>query len=313
MNTSDEDSCANHAKSVARCLTSQLSPAIYQILSDGLLSNVNTFFGQVNNSVWRVVEASVKKGPGLPWIEELVFCLNSEESLPEGPVRFGVFITELVNMGGLDWWLDNLSAKETILRRHYAPHGFLYLCHTSTRPLMDEMQSYLRSLAALPFDNSLPLPPPKKPISPINKPTNTHVGTASPAKPSTPTKTILKSPTRSKSQRPMSYVQNSPSKTSPKPQYRRTQSQHSGLSPKKSNVAQQQPESNKTETKVEEFSSLKQKWESLCGDRPKKPSETSTGGNKSNAAAIPAPVTATAGETSPLKSRIPRPVFRFSK
>lgn len=35
-------------------------------------------------------------GPGLPWIEELVFCLNSEESLPEGPVRFGVFITELV-------------------------------------------------------------------------------------------------------------------------------------------------------------------------------------------------------------------------
>ena len=32
----------------------------------------------------------------LPWIEELVFCLNNEESLPEGPVRFGVFITELV-------------------------------------------------------------------------------------------------------------------------------------------------------------------------------------------------------------------------
>jgi hypothetical protein len=119
MNVSDEESCTNHSKSVARCLTSQLSPAIYQLLSDGLLPNVNTFFGQVNNSVWRVVEASVKKGyfyfyyfiiilsfflkrlqfctgPGLPWIEELVFCLNSEESLPEGPVRFGVFITELV-------------------------------------------------------------------------------------------------------------------------------------------------------------------------------------------------------------------------
>jgi len=62
INVSDEDSCANHSKSVARCLTSQLSPAIYQLLSDGLLPNVNTFFGQVNNSVWRVVEASVKKG-----------------------------------------------------------------------------------------------------------------------------------------------------------------------------------------------------------------------------------------------------------
>lgn len=116
MQNSDEDTCATHSKLVGRCLTSQLSPAIYQILSDGLLPNVNTFFGQVNNSVWRVVEASVKKGnnsnrllskqrlhcviifagPVLPWIEELVFCLNSEESLPEGPVRFGVFITELV-------------------------------------------------------------------------------------------------------------------------------------------------------------------------------------------------------------------------
>ena len=217
-------------------------------------------------------------------------------------------------MGGLDWWLDNLSAKETILRRHYAPHGFLYLCHTSTRPLMDELQSYLRPLAALPFDNSLPLPPPKKPV--LTSPSNKQTSPAN--KPSTPTKTILKSPTRSKTQRPMSYVQNSPSKTSPKPLYRRTQSQHSGLSPKKSNnvVAQQQqqPESNnKTETKIEEFSSLKQKWESLCGDR-KKPSETATGGNKSNAlTVIPAPVTAATGETSPLKSRIPRPVFRFSK
>lgn len=62
MQSSDEESCAIHSKSVARCLTCQLSPAIYQILSDGLLPNVNTFFGQVNNSVWRVVEASVKKG-----------------------------------------------------------------------------------------------------------------------------------------------------------------------------------------------------------------------------------------------------------
>jgi len=32
----------------------------------------------------------------LPWIEELVLCLNSEDNLPEGPIRFGVFITELV-------------------------------------------------------------------------------------------------------------------------------------------------------------------------------------------------------------------------
>lgn len=62
MNNGVDHEESVHSKLVARCLTSQLSPAIYQILSDGLLPNVNTFFGQVNNSVWRVVEASVKKG-----------------------------------------------------------------------------------------------------------------------------------------------------------------------------------------------------------------------------------------------------------
>lgn len=58
----DDDNYDLHSKLVARCLTGQLSPAIYQLLSDGLLPNVTTFFGQVSNSVWRVVEASVKKG-----------------------------------------------------------------------------------------------------------------------------------------------------------------------------------------------------------------------------------------------------------
>lgn len=53
------------SKLISRCLTGQLSPAIYQLLSDGLLPNVNTFFGSVNNSVWRVVEASVKKGKSI--------------------------------------------------------------------------------------------------------------------------------------------------------------------------------------------------------------------------------------------------------
>ena len=51
-----------HTKMISRTLTGQLSPAIYQLLSDGLLPIVHTFFGQVTNSVWRVVEASVKKG-----------------------------------------------------------------------------------------------------------------------------------------------------------------------------------------------------------------------------------------------------------
>jgi len=114
---------------------------------------------------------------------------------------------------------------------------------------------------------------------------------ATPAKSVTP---ILKSPTRAKTQRPLSYVQNSSVRTSPKPQYRRTQSQHSGLSPKKS----------PTENKVEEFSSLKQKWESLSSDKktPSTERASSTGTVSKNTA-----------PADGLKSRIPRPVFRVSK
>lgn len=188
-------------------------------------------------------------------------------------------------MGGLDWWLDNLSTKETILRRHYAPNGFLYLCHTTTRPLMEELQASLRPLASLPFDHTPPVPlrepEPKVEAKPSSKPT-------------TPTKTILKSPTRTptKAQRPLSYVQNSPTK-SPKPQYRRTQSQHSGLSPKRSPQHEAKPEA-----KIEQFSTLKQKWESMC---KKKPVES----------AAKAMAASSAGDQSPVKSRIPRPVFRF--
>lgn len=280
-----------HTKMISRTLTGQLSPAIYQLLSDGLLPIVNTFFGQVTNSVWRVVEASVKKGPMLPWIEELVFCLNNEESLPEGPVRFGVFITELVNMGSLDWWLDNLAMKETILRRHYAPTGFLYLCHTATRGLMEELSNCLKPLASLPFDNSLPW---KHDLSKMGAKSKNSAALTSPVN-SAPTP-ILKSPTRAKSQRPVSYVQNSSVRTSPRPLYRRTQSQHSGLSPKKS----------PTENKVEEFSSLKQKWETLSSDKKTLPPPTERASSTGAVSKSSAPADG-------LKSRIPRPVFRVTK
>ena len=152
-------------------------------------------------------------------------------------------------MGGLDWWLDNLSTKETILRRHYSPTGFLYLCNTTTRLLMQELINCLKSLASLPFDNSLPW---KHDALKMPPPATSPVKTAAP---------ILKnSPTRAKMQRPLSYVQSS-SKPNAKPLYRRTQSQHSGLSPKTS------PTHDKQEPKAEEFSSLKQKWESLCKER----------------------------------------------
>ena len=62
LHSADNEDSTLHSKLISRTLTGSLSPALYQLLSDGLLANVNTFFGQVANSVWRVVEASVKKG-----------------------------------------------------------------------------------------------------------------------------------------------------------------------------------------------------------------------------------------------------------
>jgi hypothetical protein len=299
----DKEENSVHAKMISRTLTGQLSPAIYQLLSDGLLPIVNTLFGQVTNSVWRVVEASVKKGPMLPWIEELVFCLNNEESLPEGPVRFGVFITELINMGGLDWWLENLSTKEMILRRHYAPNGFLYLCNTTTRSLMEELLNCLTPLASLPFDNSLSW---KHDSIQHHKMAMMPPAAASPVTP-TP---ILKSPTRTpavRTQRPLSYAANSSKPQSPRPLYRRTQSQHSGLSPSKSPQSpkrQQSQQQQQQDNKVEEFSWLKQKWESMCKKKAE-PGATTPGTG-------PTTPTAANNSTSPLKSRIPRPVFRVN-
>lgn len=78
QSTNKEESVL-HTKMISRTLTGQLSPAIYQLLSDGLLPIVNTFFGQVTNSVWRVVEASVKKGESQVSISsdfEIAFRIN---------------------------------------------------------------------------------------------------------------------------------------------------------------------------------------------------------------------------------------------
>lgn len=39
-----------------------LCPALYALLSDGLKPTIETPFGDINNSVWQVVEASSQQG-----------------------------------------------------------------------------------------------------------------------------------------------------------------------------------------------------------------------------------------------------------
>ena len=206
------------------------------------------------------------------------------------------------SMGGLEWWLDNLSAKEQILRRHYSPNGFLYLCHTSTRSLMEEVRAALRPLSSLPLESNAV---PSKTTVKAAAPSSPARSSSSSSNKST-TMNPKGSPARPKPQRPMSFVQNSsPTKKGPPHQYRRTQSQHSGLSPKKFgqlNSQQQQPD--KAEIKVDE---LRQKWESLCRDKK------TIGGDESAANKTSTVPVAQLSVDNSVKSRIPRPVFRSNK
>lgn len=217
-------------------------------------------------------------------------------------------------MGGLSWWLDNLCAKEAILRRHYAPNGFMYLCHTTTRSLMEELRAALRPLASFSPGNAVPGSPTKKAeaaVKPVAPPSPARSNSSNSS--ATSKANIRSPPVRSKTQRPMSFVQNSPTKTNnggPPHQYRRTQSQHSGLSPKKcQQQQQQQPQQvDKAELKVDE---LRQKWESLCRDKKGSEAVTNAGGSHTKADVI-TPNSQHSADTT-VKSRIPRPVFRSNK
>lgn len=47
---------------VAQIALEKLCPAIYALLSDGLLPSLHSLFGKISNSVWRVVEATSQMG-----------------------------------------------------------------------------------------------------------------------------------------------------------------------------------------------------------------------------------------------------------
>lgn len=217
-------------------------------------------------------------------------------------------------MGGLDWWLDNLSTKETILRRHYAPEGFLYMCHTSTRSLMTELRSSLQPLASLPLDYSIPW----------KQQANMAPSTAAPAAASGPTSAattpvqspkkaspVHKAPNKLKA-RPVSFIQTSPKANNPV--YRRTQSQHSGLSPRKTCPAPANTANTSAagggEQDRQQFSSLKKKWESLCGQ---KKVDSSRAKVQQQQQQNQEPQQQHQATDSGVKSRIPRPVQRLFK
>ncbi|XP_076030710.1 uncharacterized protein LOC143018962 isoform X3 [Oratosquilla oratoria] len=140
---------------VAQVSLEKLCPAIYALLSDGLQPSLHSLFGKINNSVWRVIEATSQLGTATKALNDLVLTLNSEESLSEGPIKFNAFIFGLLNIRSLDSWLGYLRTRESIIQKHYHPEAFLYLSNTATRPLFDDLLVAVRPLTLLPFNLDL--------------------------------------------------------------------------------------------------------------------------------------------------------------
>ncbi|XP_071516962.1 uncharacterized protein [Panulirus ornatus] len=140
---------------VAQLALDKLCPAVYALLSDGLHPSLQSLFGKINNSVWRVIEVTSQISPSTKALNDLVLTLNSEECLSEGPIKFNAFIFGLLNIRSLDSWLSYLRTRESVIQKHYHPEAFLYLSNTATKSLYDEFLLSLRPLALLPFNLDL--------------------------------------------------------------------------------------------------------------------------------------------------------------
>lgn len=150
------DSSLNPA--CAKLALSTLCPALYAILSDGLKPSLQTSFGDIQNSVWQVVESSSQQGPLTKALHELVMRINGEDVITEGLVKFNAFVFGLLSTRSLDAWASYIRTRESVLRKHYDPDSLLLLSHTggaTVRSLVDTLISSLQPLALLPFQFDL--------------------------------------------------------------------------------------------------------------------------------------------------------------
>ncbi|XP_065216209.1 uncharacterized protein LOC135842599 isoform X2 [Planococcus citri] len=151
-------SSADCQETVNEVVLNQLCPALYAILNHGLKPTLETAFGDINNSVWQVVEAAAQLGPMTRALHELVLKLNNEDVLTEGLLKFNAFIFGLLNVRGLDTWFSYLRTRETILKKHYVEQGIMLSSSKgimSDRQLTDQLLAILKPLAHLTFELDL--------------------------------------------------------------------------------------------------------------------------------------------------------------
>ncbi|XP_060820758.1 uncharacterized protein LOC132909751 isoform X4 [Bombus pascuorum] len=150
QNYNDKNECA-------QICVSNLCPALYAIMSDGLKSHLNSTFGPITNSVWQVVEASSQQGPVTKTLNELVQKINGEDVITEGMLKFHAFVFGLLNLRALDAWFAYLCTRESILRKHYNNNSLFVaaLANANAREVVDALLHILNPLAFCPFQLDL--------------------------------------------------------------------------------------------------------------------------------------------------------------
>ncbi|KAK0077326.1 hypothetical protein PV325_004085 [Microctonus aethiopoides] len=156
-NTIQHSSEFNDKNECPQICLSNLCPAIYAIMSDGLKPHLNSTFGPISNSVWQIVEASSQQGPLTNTLNELVQKINSEDFITEGLIKFNAFVFGLLNLRALDAWFAYLCTRETILRKHYSGNSLFVaaLGCANSRQIIDNFLTILQPLALLPFQLDL--------------------------------------------------------------------------------------------------------------------------------------------------------------
>ncbi|XP_077993304.1 uncharacterized protein LOC144447265 isoform X2 [Glandiceps talaboti] len=129
-----------------------LCPAITTVLSDGLQPHIrNVIVGRVKNTLWNVVQATTKLGPGTRQLHEIVSHICQQSYLSEPMMKFNCFVFGLLNTNCLELWLQHVRSRIDTLETLYEPEAFLRLASTGLKSLFEDLLVAVQPLAELPF------------------------------------------------------------------------------------------------------------------------------------------------------------------
>ncbi|XP_025081046.1 uncharacterized protein LOC112556346 isoform X2 [Pomacea canaliculata] len=138
---------------IGALVVTMLCPAIEQVVHDGLKSFLTGFhiFGKIHISTWRVAESSAEIGPYTRAINDLVKQLKVRPNVISHKQKFYAFLTGLLNLRLLDFWMGYISTKESIVGRFYEQNSILCLSQSVLDRKYQDMLLALQPLSVLPF------------------------------------------------------------------------------------------------------------------------------------------------------------------